>query len=96
MEFANFKAFSFSDTTPTTFPLVSKVDHRCFRVGDLTLIPCSCRPGTEGTPRCIYGRACGVFTAAGNDVGAILISEGLARSDVCGRTSCPLRKPWCD
>ncbi len=31
-------------------------------------------------PRCNYGRACGVLTAAGKDVGAILISErGLAR-----------------
>jgi endonuclease YncB( thermonuclease family) len=62
---------------------------------DLELIPCSCRPGTEGTPRCNYGRACGVLTAAGKDVGAILISEGLARRYVCGRTSCPRREPWC-
>jgi endonuclease YncB( thermonuclease family) len=63
---------------------------------DLTLIPCSCRAGTEGTPRCNYGRACGILTAAGDDVGAILISEGLARRYVCGRTSCPKREPWCN
>jgi endonuclease YncB( thermonuclease family) len=62
---------------------------------DLELIPCSCRPGTEGTPRCNYGRACGILTAAGRDVGEILISEGLARRYVCGRTSCPRRETWC-
>jgi len=62
---------------------------------DLELIPCSCRRGAEGTPRCNYGRACGVLTAAGKDVGQTLISEGLARPYVCGRTSCPHREPWC-
>jgi hypothetical protein len=30
---------------------------------DLELIPCACRPGTEGTRQCNYGRACGVLTA---------------------------------
>ena len=63
---------------------------------DLTLVPCSCRRGTEGTPRCNYGRACGVLTAARKDVGDILISEGLARRYVCGRTSCPHRETWCN
>ena len=63
---------------------------------DLELIPCSCRRGTEGTPHCNYGRACGVLTAARKDVGDILISEGLARRYVCGRTSCPRREPWCN
>jgi endonuclease YncB( thermonuclease family) len=62
---------------------------------DLTLIPCSCRRGTEGTPRCNYGRACGVLTAASKDVGLVLISEGLARRYVCGCTSCPPRESWC-
>ena len=62
---------------------------------DLERIPCSCRPGTEGTPRCNYGRACGILTAAGKEVGEILISEGLARRYVCGRTSCPRRETWC-
>jgi endonuclease YncB( thermonuclease family) len=63
---------------------------------DLELIPCSCRRDTEGTPHCNYGRACGVLTAARKDVGDILISEGLARRYVCGRTSCPHREPWCN
>jgi hypothetical protein len=62
---------------------------------DLELVPCACRSGTEGTPRCNHGRTCGVLTAAGKDVGEILISEGLARRYVCGRTSCPRREPWC-
>jgi endonuclease YncB( thermonuclease family) len=31
----------------------------------LSLVPCARRPGTEGTPACNYGRACGVLTAAG-------------------------------
>src|SRR6516225_8456285 len=55
---------------------------------DLQLVPCACRRGTEGTPHCNYGRACGTLTAAGKDVGELLISEGLARNYVCGRTTC--------
>jgi endonuclease YncB( thermonuclease family) len=62
---------------------------------DLELIRCSCRPGTEGTPKCNYGRACGVLTSAGTDVGEVMISEGLARRYVCSRTSCPGRESWC-
>jgi hypothetical protein len=30
----------------------------------------------------------------GQDVGAMLIAEGLARAFVCGRTSCAAREPW--
>src|SRR6266704_70224 len=30
---------------------------------DLERVACSCRPGTVGTPRCNYGRACGVLKA---------------------------------
>jgi endonuclease YncB( thermonuclease family) len=62
---------------------------------DLQIVRCSCQPGTEGTQRCNYGRACGVLMARGRDVGAILIPEGMARSYVCGRTSCPHRQTWC-
>jgi endonuclease YncB( thermonuclease family) len=62
---------------------------------DLQIVRCSCRPGTEGTPRCNYGRACGRLLARGRDVGAVLITEGLARAYVCGATSCPPRSSWC-
>jgi micrococcal nuclease len=58
-------------------------------------VPCACRAGMEGTPRCNYGRSCGLLRARGQDVGALLITEGLARVYVCGRTSCPAREPWC-
>jgi endonuclease YncB( thermonuclease family) len=62
---------------------------------DLERIACSCRSGTEGTLRCNYGRSCGALKARGEDVGSVLIAEGLARAYVCGRTSCPRREPWC-
>ena len=43
----------------------------------------------------IYGRLCGTLTVRGQDVGTILIAEGLAERYVCGPTSCPPRKDWC-
>jgi endonuclease YncB( thermonuclease family) len=58
-------------------------------------VPCACRPGTEGTRDCNYGRLCGTLKARGRDVGNILISEGLARSYVCTGTRCPQRESWC-
>jgi endonuclease YncB( thermonuclease family) len=58
-------------------------------------IPCSCRPGTEGTRRCNYGRLCASLSTNGRDVGEILIGEGLAHRYVCGSTSCPRRAGWC-
>ena len=63
---------------------------------DFAAVPCSCPPGAEGTSECNFGRACGILRASGNDVGAILISEGLAVPFRCGATSCPhLPRPWC-
>jgi endonuclease YncB( thermonuclease family) len=62
---------------------------------DLEQVACACRTGTEGTPRCNYGRSCGILRARGQDVGAVLIAEGLARAFVCDRTSCPKRETWC-
>jgi endonuclease YncB( thermonuclease family) len=57
---------------------------------------CACRPGTEGTMNCNYGRACGSLRVDGRDVGDILISEGLAVRFVCGATGCPpTPRPWC-
>jgi endonuclease YncB( thermonuclease family) len=62
---------------------------------DLERVACSCRTGTQGTAACNHGRACGVLKARGQDVGSMLIAEGLAHAYVCGRTSCPPREPWC-
>lgn len=62
---------------------------------DLTYVPCACRPGTEGTFKCNYGRKCGILKAKGVDVGATLISEWLAVPYVCGKTKCPTPpNPW--
>ena len=62
---------------------------------DLTLVRCSCLTGTEGTPACNRGRACGVLKAAGNDVAVVLIAKGLAKPFNCSRDRCPRREPWC-
>lgn len=63
---------------------------------NLTLVACACRPGTEGTDLCKFGRACGTLTVAGRDVGDLLISEGLAVPFICGPTRCPATpRPWC-
>src|SRR5262245_38132974 len=47
---------------------------------DLERVACACRSGTEGTPGCNYGRSCGVLKARGQDVGAVLVTEGLAHA----------------
>lgn len=62
----------------------------------LERVRCACRPGTEGTDACNYGRSCGILRVDDRDVGDILISEGLAVAFVCGATRCPpTPKPWC-
>jgi micrococcal nuclease len=62
----------------------------------LERVRCSCKPGTEGTDTCNYGRSCGILRVDDRDVGDILISEGLAVAFVCGATRCPpTPKPWC-
>src|SRR5262245_23545342 len=61
----------------------------------LDRVACNCRPGTEGTEQCNYGRLCARLLSDGRDVGGILISEGLARPYVCGQTGCPRRQSWC-
>lgn len=65
--------------------------------GGLELEPvrCACQPGTEGTDRCNFGRSCAILRTRGQDVGPILITEGLAKSYVCGNTSCPRRRRHC-
>lgn len=63
---------------------------------DLQIVPCACRPGTEGTDACNYGRRCGILKAGGRDVGSILIAEELAAPFQCGPTRCPRTpRPWC-
>ena len=62
---------------------------------ELTPVACACPPGTHGTSACNYGRSCGILYADGQDVGSILIAEGLARPYACGPTSCPRRHQWC-
>jgi endonuclease YncB( thermonuclease family) len=61
----------------------------------LTPVACSCPPGTQGTRDCNYGRSCARLTSHGEDVGSILIREGLARAYVCGLAHCPRRQGWC-
>jgi endonuclease YncB( thermonuclease family) len=62
---------------------------------DLEVVACSCRPGTEGTQLCNYGRSCAVLRSSGKDVAGIMIAEGLARSYQCSSDRCPRRKSWC-
>jgi endonuclease YncB( thermonuclease family) len=62
---------------------------------ELKRVACACRPGTEGTSSCNYGRLCAVLTTDGRDVGEILIGEGLAHRYVCGSMGCPRRERWC-
>ncbi len=64
---------------------------------ELTIVRCACKPGTEGTRNCNYGRSCGLLKTNGQDVGEILIAEGLAVPFICGKTRCPKTpRPWCD
>lgn len=63
---------------------------------DVEPVACACRPGTEGTDNCNFGRSCAILRTDGTDVGQTLISEGLAVPFICGATSCPpTPKPWC-
>ena len=61
----------------------------------LSRVSCACKPGTENTDACNYGRLCGRLKADGRDVGQILIAEGLAETYTCSATACPPRKNWC-
>jgi len=65
--------------------------------GEITLLEvrCSCAPRTEGTRFCNYGRLCGILQRNGENVGDILIREGLAHPFHCGEFRCPQRLGWC-
>jgi endonuclease YncB( thermonuclease family) len=43
---------------------------------ELTRVPCACRPGTEGTRNCNYGRLCARLMARGRDVAAMPVPFG--------------------
>jgi endonuclease YncB( thermonuclease family) len=63
---------------------------------DFAYVRCACWPGTAGTEKCNFGRACGTLRAGGKDVGNLLIDESLAVPFKCGWTSCPpTPRPWC-
>jgi micrococcal nuclease len=67
----------------------------------LVPVPCECPPGTAGTYRCNYGRACAKLLVGGQPYGYvrdwadIAISEGLAEPYICRNGHCPRRKDWC-
>lgn len=61
----------------------------------LERIPCSCAAGTAGTMLCNYGRRCGTLRVAGEDVGAILMREGLAKLYPYRWPHPPPRPRWC-
>ena len=62
---------------------------------DYAEVACSCRPGSEGSALCNFGRKCGILKSRGEDVGKILIREGLAVPFICGPTGCPpAPNPW--
>ena len=63
---------------------------------ELEYVPCSCKPGTEGTDACNHGRACGILRVDGRNVCEMMIDEGLAVPFHCGATSCPPQQNWCD
>jgi len=65
--------------------------------GGITLqeVRCSCAPRTEGTRFCNYGRLCGLLQRNGENVGDVLIREGLAHPFYCGEFRCPGRQGWC-
>jgi endonuclease YncB( thermonuclease family) len=63
---------------------------------DVRFGPCACRPGTEGTPLCNYGRRCAAMWAQGSDVARSLIRARLAVPFECTARRCaPMQRPWC-
>jgi endonuclease YncB( thermonuclease family) len=65
--------------------------------GEIALqeVRCSCAPRTEGTRFCNHGRLCGILQRNGENVGDILIREGLAHPFHCGEFRCPRPLGWC-
>jgi endonuclease YncB( thermonuclease family) len=62
----------------------------------LTYVRCSCPEEAQGTDACNHGRDCGKLSVGGRDACSVLVAEGLAHIFVCGPTSCPSRRSWCN
>ena len=62
----------------------------------LTYVRCSCPEEAQGTNACNHGRDCGKLSVGGRDACSVLVAEGLAHIFVCGQTSCPSRRSWCN
>ena len=56
---------------------------------------CQCPPGTEGKLACNQGQLCGTLWSADNNVGEMLINEGLAKKYECSVGRCPPKQEWC-
>ena len=61
---------------------------------DLEEVRCSCTDQKIADGTCNNGRKCGLLTVDGENVGAALIREGLAKSFVCWPTRCPKMPSW--
>jgi|SRR5215813_12984121 len=61
---------------------------------DLTEVRCSCTDKKIQQHKCNRGRKCGILTVNGENIGKMLIAEGLAVEFVCGTTSCPRMPDW--
>lgn len=62
----------------------------------LERVACSCAPAApEGTMFCNYARRCGTLRADGEDVGRILIREGLAKAYPYRWNHVPRKPGWC-
>ncbi len=59
-------------------------------------VACSCAPSaSEGSQYCNYGRRCGTLRADGEDVGLVLIREGLAKPYPYRWNRVPTKPEWC-
>ena len=62
----------------------------------LERVACSCPPDTEGTMACNYARRCGTLRVGGEDVGTILMREGLAKPYPYRWPHPPPKPKWCE
>jgi endonuclease YncB( thermonuclease family) len=63
---------------------------------DYSPVACSCPTTVLGKWVCKFARSCGSLKAGGQDVGEILVAEGLAIPFACEGLQCAkASKPWC-